>query len=165
MSHIEGDNPNPADFIEELWLERLARTGTTCGNGVFRFRGALTPFLDPRCLFTNPIRPVLDLFEDANFFARESVRRGRQFITATVATSQRLLDQFNVSTFVTTDRFRRVIEESIRFDLIRASERYIRVGAVDWDTGELRYFTKQDMTVDVGPKIVQASAAVPALFP
>ena len=79
LSHIEGENPNPADFIEELWLDRLSRTGTSCGNRVFRFRGSLTPFIDPRCLFSNPIRPMLDLFEDANFFARESVKRGRQF--------------------------------------------------------------------------------------
>ena len=34
-----------------------------------------------------------------------------------------------------------------------------------WDTGFLHYFTNKDMTVDVGPRIVQASSAVPGLFP
>ena len=165
LGQIEAQNPHPAEYIEEAWLDRIARTGSSCGSGVYRVRGDLTKFLDPACLISNPLRPMLDLIQDFNFFAGETVQRGRQFITSTEGFNQRLLDQLNVSTFIAMGRFRQAIEESVRFDLIQQSSRFIRIGAVRWDNGSLEYFEKAAMTVDVGPKIIQASAAVPGFFP
>ena len=77
LGQIEAGNPHPADYVEEMWLERIARTGISCGNGVFRLRGNLAKVFDPGCLISNPLRPMLDLIQDVNFFARESVERGQ----------------------------------------------------------------------------------------
>ena len=42
-----------------------------------------------------------------------------------------------------------VLNESIRFDLIPNSSRYLRIAAVRWDTGFLRYFTNEDMSRNI----------------
>ena len=109
--------------------------------------------------------PALQILQDVNFLAGESVRRGRQFITSTERVSQRVINQLNLSTFIAMDPFEEVLRNSIRFDLVQRSKRHIRIGAVRWDTGYIEYFSNQDLTVDVGPKIVQASSAVPFIFP
>jgi predicted acylesterase/phospholipase RssA len=162
---MEANNPNPTDYIEQLWLQRIARTGTSCGSGVYRTRGNPARFFDFGCLITNPLKPPLDLLQDANFLARESVRRGSQFLASTKRLGKRVLDQINLSSFVAMEPFQDVLQNSIRFDLIQRSKRYIRIGAVRWDIGFVHYFTNSDLTVDIGPKIVQASAAVPGFFP
>ncbi len=165
LGEIEAENPDPTGYLEKLWLDRIARTGTSCGSGVYRVRGNAARITDIGCLITNPIRPALQLLQDANFLAQESVRRGRQFVTSTESIGQRVINQFNLSSFVAMDPFEDVLKTAIRFDLIQRSKKYIRVGAVRWDTGFLQYFNNSDMTVDVGPKIIQASSAVPGFFP
>jgi len=165
LGEIEAGNPDPVGYLEHLWLDRIARTGTSCNSGVYRLRANPTRFADFGCLITNPLKPALDLLQDANFLARESVRRGNQFLTSTKGVGQRLLDQINLSSFVAMDPFQEVLHDSIRFDLIHQSKRFIRIGASRWDTGFLYYFTNKDMTVDAGPKIIQASSAVPGFFP
>lgn len=165
LGEIEAGNPDPIGYLEKLWLERIARTGISCGSGVYRVRGNPARFADFGCLITNPLKPPLDLLQDLNFLAQESVRRGRQFLTSTERLGQRVLNQFNLSSLVAMDPFQAVLQNAIRFDLVQRSKRHIRIGAVRWDTGFLQYFNNADMTVDVGPKIIQASSAVPSFFP
>lgn len=165
LGEMEAGNPDPAAYLEELWLGRIARTGTSCGSGVYRMRGNPSRFTDFGCLITRPFQPALDLIQDIGHLARESVQRGNHFLTSTERVGQRLLDQLNLSTFVSVDRFQEILNTAIRFDLIQKSRKYIRIGAVRWDTGFLHYFENRDMTVDVGPKIIQASSAVPGFFP
>lgn len=165
LGEMEANNPDPTAYLERLWLDRIAQTGTSCGSGVYRVRGNAARFTDFGCLITNPLKPALQLLGDVNFLAGESVRRGRQFITSTERLGQRVMNQINLSTFIATDPFQDVLENAIRFDLIQRSRRLIRVGAVRWDTGFLQYFSNSDMSVDVGPKIIQASSAVPGFFP
>ncbi|MEQ1825187.1 MAG: patatin-like phospholipase family protein, partial [Pirellula sp.] len=157
LGEIEADNPDPIGYLEKLWLERIARTGTSCGSGVYRVRGNPARFADFGCLITNPLKPPLDILQDLNFLAQESVRRGRQFLTSTERLGQRILNQLNLSSFIAMDPFQAVLQNAIRFDLVHRSSRYIRIGAVRWDTGYLHYFNNADLTVDVGPKIIQAS--------
>src|SRR5262245_37362930 len=45
LGEIEASSPKPADHLERLWLDRIARTGTSCGSGVYRFRGNPTRFV------------------------------------------------------------------------------------------------------------------------
>ena len=169
LAQIEAGNPNPAEFVEDAWLNRIARTGISCGSGVFRIRGNVARMLDPGCLL-HPVRQMLDLVQDANYFAGEAVQRGRHFIASTERIEQRLLDQFNLSSFVAMDPFLHAIKESVRFEVLQRTDtsgrrRSIRIGAVRLDTGVLEYFERKDLTVDVGPNIVLASAAVPGIFP
>ncbi len=165
LGEIEAGNPDPTGYLEKLWLDRIARTGTSCGSGVYRVRGNAARFTDFGCLISNPLKPALELLQDLNFFASESVRRGRTFLTSTERVGQRIINQLNLSSFIAMDPFQEVLQNAIRFDLIQRSKKYVRVGAVRWDTGYIQYFTNTEMTVDVGPKIIQASSAVPGLFP
>ena len=165
LGEMEAKNPDPIGYLKDLWLNRLAKTGTSCGNGVFRVRADPRSFFDFGCLISDPLRPGMDLLRDFNFLVQESVRRGRQVLSSTNPLSQRALDQVNLSTFAAMDRFQTVLEEAIKFDLVSRSSCPIRVGAVRWDTGFIHYFSNRDMTVDLGPKIVQASSAVPRIFP
>ena len=165
LGELEAGNPDPIGYLENLWLDRIARTGTSCGSGVYRIRGNLARFADFGCLITNPLKPALDLIQDVNTLAQETARRGTQFLTSTQTVTQRVVDQMNLASFVSMDPLSRVLKDSIRFDLIRNSSKYIRVGAVRWNSGTVHYFTNKDMTVDVGPKIIQASSALPGVFP
>jgi len=63
LGEIEAGNPDPVQHLEDYWLSRVARTGTSCGNGVYRFRGNPLAFADLGCLITNPLKPAIDLFD------------------------------------------------------------------------------------------------------
>ena len=165
LSELELGNPYPVRELEKTWLTKIARTGLTCGNGVSRFRFDFTKFFQFGCWASSPTRPIIDFFNDANYFAQELSSRANQFLESTARVEQRLADQANFSSFVSTEPIERILKERIRYDLIQKSKRAIRIGAVRWDTGYLNYFTNRDFSVDSGPSIIRASSAIPGLFP
>jgi NTE family protein len=152
--------------MEDVWLDDVADIPGKCGNGVFQFRINLVDFFKPACYFPNPFRPFLELAQNSAFLAQDFLKRGVQFVSSSsLDMQQRALELVNVGAFASIDRFTHLLHKVLRLENIRASPRKLRVAATNWKTGALKVFTNEDMGDDVGYPIIQASSAIPGLFP
>ena len=55
--------PEAIAFLENAWLDIIAETQQTCGNGAYRIRADLFRYLSPRCL-TNPAESLKEIGDD-----------------------------------------------------------------------------------------------------
>ena len=166
LSRMEAGDPAPADSLEDVWLKRLAESKKRQKNGVYRFRGDLSELLNPLSLVTaGPFRPLRWAFEDTAKLSREAMRRGANFASSSDTLQTRLIQQVNVSSFVSMKPFKKSIRKSIDFERLRNAKRFLQVGSVNWEEGKMEYFNKEQMTDKEGPEIIRASAAVPGIFP
>ena len=78
---------------------------------------------------------------------------------------RRITELFNFASFVSWQPFAQTLHETIRFADIRRAEKMLQVAATNWETGVLQIFTNHDMTDQVGPLVIMASAAIPGFFP
>ena len=122
--------------------------------------------MQPECLTTNPARPFTELGADAAFLAEYLFNRGSQFLFSSGSLPRRALHLIDLSAFIAIEPFKYMIEKSISMDgLRRRSDRQLRIAATNWDTGVVKIFENHDMTEEFGPLIIQASAAIPGIFP
>jgi predicted acylesterase/phospholipase RssA len=152
-------------YIEDVWLNAIADGPDKCGNGVFKFRVNVLDFFNPACYQAGPLAPLIELTAGSAYLTGDLVKRGIQFITSPLDLQQRALEIINVSAFASVDRFVCLLHDTVHLDAIRASQRKVRIAATNWRTGALRVFANEDMTDDVGHKIIQASSSIPGLFP
>jgi predicted acylesterase/phospholipase RssA len=61
--------------------------------------------------------------------------------------------------------FLQLIEKTIRFENICHSKTALRIAVTNWGRGGLKFFSNQDFTVQLGPRVIQASGAIPGFFP
>ena len=169
VSHWAEFGPAAVSNLERAWLEKLA---THAGhNGVYRFRVDPTHFLNPAVYLPNPFRPFLDLARDGVDLTWERVQRLAHLTTvapdaAEESFRERFVSLFDVSAFITTRPWRQTIRETIRFSAIRSDEtRSLAIFATNWATGKLRTFENADMTDEIGAAAIEASSAVPGVFP
>ncbi len=150
--------------VERVWLERVP--GGACGNGVFRWRGSPMNFLELGCLVENPFRFFWERFEDVSFLVDLTARWAGSFLArpAQEDQEQRLLEVINLSDFISTHPFPRLIADTVDFEAILRTDVALRCIATDWNTGELRVFGNEDMSPSRGPLIVMASSSIPGLF-
>lgn len=166
LSRLEEGHPSPAHAMEGVWLDRLAKSKKRQGNGVYRFRGDVAEMLNPfRLISRGPFKPLRWALEDTTKLSREAMRRSAEFADSSEPLQRRLIELVNVSSFVSMKPFKKSIRKSIDFKQLRNAKRYLQVGSVKWEDGKMEYFTKQQMTDTEGPEIIQASAAVPGIFP
>jgi predicted acylesterase/phospholipase RssA len=151
--------------LERIWVEEISEGPRSCGNGIYRLRGDPLRYFEPECIARNPADPFINATDDAAFFARYLFTRGFNFIISSAGVPERVLQLFDMSAFISTEPLRRNIRRLFRFDNIRASDKLLRVAATDWNTGESKVFKNADMTDEIGPLILQASAAIPGIFP
>ena len=165
LSRLEAGDSSPAASLERTWMQRIASTKRK-ENGVFRFRGDSFDLLNPRkVLRKGPRAAFSDGLADFLALSEEGLQRGRRFAASEGSLQERMIAQANLSSFMSTKPFEKTIRKSIDCGRLRRSRRTLRIGAVHWKSGLMRYFTGEDLTDDEGGKIVRASAAVPAIFP
>lgn len=152
--------------LEQVWLDRLTEDAYRGGNGAFRIRANPLRFLDPRSLVSQPIQLFIQLAEDSTYLAWEGFQRAVHFATAREEPLvQRFLELFDLSSFIARDPLEQTVTETIDFENIRRSTRELRIVATDWVTGQPKIFDKFDMTDQLGPLAILASAAIPGFFP
>lgn len=150
--------------LEDIWTNVISETSQSCGNGVFRFRGNLLRYLDARCIAANPARPFVELAEDSAFFARDWFERGIGFLSSNSSLENRALELLDVSSFISSDSFKQLIDEIVPLEAIRRSETVLKVVATNWKTGDVRIFGNDDMVDGIGHEALIGSAAVPGVF-
>ena len=82
-----------AGLLERVWRERIANTGESCGNGVYRLRADPFRLLDAGCL-RNPLRLLADLGRDTAFWGGYALAYGSQLIAADAPLRVRFLESF-----------------------------------------------------------------------
>jgi len=78
---------------------------------------------------------------------------------------ERLAGLIDITPFVSTDPWLETLHREIDFAAIRRTDKKMRIAVTNWTTGKLRVFENGDMTDRLGPKAIQASSAMPAVFP
>ncbi len=153
------------EFLEHAWLNLIASSPDTCGNGAFRFR--LDPIrflLNPECL-ANPAQALADVGEDSVLLTQSYFQRIINFLNSPDPLQSRVLEFVDLSAFISAEPLFRLIPEIVSLEAIRRSSIALRIVAANWETGEVKVFTNKDMTDDVGHQIILASAAIPGFFP
>jgi predicted acylesterase/phospholipase RssA len=167
VSQLEEYGPGAAGNLEAVWRERLAenrRLGTQ--NGAFRFRGDPFSFLDPSRYVPNPFRPLVEAINDGAFLFWDGLNRAVNLATnREVSLEQRIVDLFNIASFVSAAPFEQTIRETVSFSQIRRAGTMLRIPATNWTTGKLTVFKNNEMTDRVGPFAILASSAIPGLIP
>jgi NTE family protein len=150
--------------LERIWLQRIANTPTSCGNGAFRLRSAPLQLGDPGCLL-RPFGDALDLTRDALFWTRYAVTRGSELLASDAPLRTRLLDTIDLSALVDPGPFYKTVADTIDLGGLRASSRTLTILASSWMYGTLRSFGRVEIADRVGTPAILASAALPGLFP
>lgn len=161
-----GDGPEAAaSYLERVWLDELADTRWTCGNGAYRIR--LNPLLlvDPACLVSDPAGILASFASDSLFLARDFLQRTVDFAVSSEPLAQRGARLLNFGSFISAEPLSRLVQRNVSFELIRRSPVAFRALATNWTRGGLDEFSNADMTDALGPSIIKASAALPGFFP
>jgi predicted acylesterase/phospholipase RssA len=151
--------------LEDLWLNRTADDPRRYGNGVFRFRFDLLDFFNIQGLTANPVQPFAQVLEDAVFLGQDFFSRAHNFFLSSDSIEHRILDLFNLSSFVTIDPLWQLLTEQLSLEGIRQSDKILRIIATNWETGEAHIFGNEDMTDEDGVFAIMASAAIPGFVP
>jgi predicted acylesterase/phospholipase RssA len=164
LSTRELNLANAVDYVEHTWIDDISSTGPS-GNGLLRFRGNPAHFLRPPMANEGVFEPIVQLGKDALVSARDWFHRGLKFLDDGEDLEQRFLELFDIGSLVSVEPFVRLIKDRVFPELMRRSGRKIRIPATNWRTGELRIFTEEEMTPEIGRLAVQASTALPGIFP
>lgn len=150
--------------LESVWINQIAESPESCGNGVFRIRANPLRYSNPACFAANPAQPFNELADDGAFFARNFFSRTVNFLMSAGSLSDRALELVDVSAFLTATPLRSLITQLVPMEGIRRADRVLRLVATNWETGELRSFENRDMTDEQGHDIIIGSAAIPGIF-
>jgi predicted acylesterase/phospholipase RssA len=165
MTRLDEGPRAAASYLESVWLDELANTRWTCGNGAYRFRLNPLRLINSACLSADAAGTFANFAGDGLFLAQDFLQRAVGFAVSDDSLTQRSAQFLNFSSFVSSDPLSRLVDRSISFEKIRRSPVAFRALATNWTTGGLDEFSNADMTDELGPRIVRASAALPGFFP
>ena len=150
--------------LEEIWLKKIARTSSSCGNGVFRIRGLPLQFLDPGCL-GQPARTLARTAQDGAYFGFYSMLRTASLLGRRGRLEDRLLQLVDYGAFFSVEPLERLVRETLDLAGLGRSSKKLVVAASDWKKGELRLFERGEVASAHGHDIILASTAIPGIFP
>jgi predicted acylesterase/phospholipase RssA len=151
--------------LETVWRETMADRRERTGNGGYRFRLNPLDFLDPRNYTPNPFQPMLQLAQDGLAVSWEGLKRFVGLVQSSAPLTDRILELFDLTAFVSRDPLEQTVRETIQMENIRRSQKRLIIAATNWDSGELKLYTNDQMSDTLGPRAILASAAIPGFYP
>lgn len=150
--------------LEEVWRDQVADKDDGRGNGVYRVRGNLANYLDPRAP-GSPLEAFQKLFADTASLGRAAAPRLMHLLSFSTGLVERVESLVDISAFVDIDPFCHIVEKNLDCHALRNSGKVLRVVATNWKRGTAHEFNFRHMSdVDTWATI-RASAAIPGLFP
>ena len=164
VSHPETDCATTAARLEQVWLEELAENPPENKNGAYRYRGDPSNLFDLQNMTSDPLHYWPHLFGDGAFLSYDLFKRVANFANTGMSIDRRLFKMVNFSSVVSAEPLMHVIKRSIHLENIRRSNTALRIAATNWDTGDLEIFSNGDLTEQLGPRIILASASLPGFL-
>ena len=164
LSSQESSLAGAVDDLRRTWMNEISSSGSS-GNGLIRFRGRPAIFDRPGVGERTGNDVFSNIAEDAIFTLRDCFSRGVKFLQGDANFEQRFLELFDLGSVVSVQPMIELIQRRIHPDRIRLSGRKLRIPATNWRTGQLRVFTEEHMTGTLGHLAIQASTALPGIFP
>jgi predicted acylesterase/phospholipase RssA len=150
--------------LYNTWRDVVADKGDGQGNGVYRIRGNPADYLDPR-LHGSPLAQVQRLIADTTSLGRAAAPRLAQFVWPEGSLLERLEGLVDISAFLNVEPFYHLVESCVDPPAIRKSSKTLRVIATGWANGDAQDFNFPRMTDEETWLALEASAAIPGLFP
>ena len=164
VSDAGADSSTLTDRLEDIWVNSISNNPESCGNGVYRIRSNPFRYLDLNCFTANPLGAVVQLAGDSLVIGRGFFERAVNFALSAADLEHRVLEFLDLSQFISDQPLRQRLPSLFGLEGIRRSPKVLKIIATDWSTGELRVFSNQDFTDEVGYDIIHASAAIPGVF-
>ena len=165
VSKAELGRKKMVEYLEWVWLERLAGDATKCREGAIRIRGDIGRYLDFTCFQVAPLRPLQRLAEDSLFFSTDLLKSLARLPMSSQPFGRQVLASLNVSALISKEAYDEIVRKWIDLEPIRRSSKIFRIAATNWKTGELQLFKNEDMTDEVGHDAILASSAFPGIPP
>ncbi len=162
MAQEEDPGADAVARLETIWLNRIADTLTSCGNGVYRLRFDPTSLLNPGCL-AHPLRLAVNAGRDALYWATYAALYGGQFLTSDAPCEVRLAESFNLAALFSREPFERLLFDTLDGARLASSPNALAVAVSDWIHGTAKIFSKADV-LRLGTDAIMASAAIPGVF-
>ena len=151
------------EHLERVWKDDMA--GSALGdNGVFRLRGNPIPFLNPRSLSKNLLRPFTALFQDAAVVSENWAVRLANLLRSANPIKEAMMS-FDAGVFFDTEPYRQTLEKHLDFARLRGGPAELRVVTTDWISGQPSVYSQHDLNDTQGLSIFMASAALTLIFP
>jgi predicted acylesterase/phospholipase RssA len=165
LSHGSDDLKSAIDNLEKIWRERIAGTLGPMQNGVYRLRfdpfGMLASLTSPSRMLSQ----LREITEDSLVIGRETILRSYRVLSSTGSLMSRVSNNLDFSVWLATERYGQLVQDVIRPKAIRESRHKLLINVTDWTTGTLRLYDNTHMTDKEAPLVVQASSAIPGVFP
>jgi NTE family protein len=153
-----------AGALDEVWRRQVADSLGSCGNGVYRLRGDLLRWVDPACA-VHPLNNLLVTAGDAAHLAVFGLVRGLNLLVSAEPLRVRLSDLVDISAFISESPFHALLKATIDLGGLARSPSELRVVSTDWLAGKAVVFDKTDVVSRFGTAAVEASGAIPGIFP
>ena len=153
-----------AETLNDLWLNTIPDKGDGRGNSVYRIRGEVGNYLDPR-LPGGPVEQLARALGDAGAFGSLFARSARGFLSTHGSLLSRAASQVDLSILMNTEPFEQLVRRTIKPGLLRDSKKTLSVTATSWRSGAPVKFNFPRLSDDGIWAAIRASAAIPCLFP
>jgi predicted acylesterase/phospholipase RssA len=153
-----------AKRLRDIWTNDIADNADGCGNGVYRIRGGLDGYLDPRSPGT-PVEQLRRVFGDAGVLGKFAMRSAGKLFAGHGQLLTRLSHMVDITPFMDVSPFDDLIRTRVYPRVLCASPRRLTVTATNWTTGTARTFDFCSSTDEQTWDAIRASAAIPGLFP
>ncbi len=157
----DGSLAQAAAKLGGIWRERLASDAWTGRNGLYRSRGDVRSFLDPRRL----PGAVVDILGDGSHWLRDALNRGARMVRASDDLALRMLWLADLSSLLSLEPLAALVRELVDLNALHASRRLLRVSSADWVSGQVEVRDGKALDARTGHDRIVAAAARPGVFP